>query len=192
MAPILRDPVVERVGSRYRRMLDDASDPHEWAYAWRTELNRGGFRAVDFVMDQVVDAGRCVGCAACVTICPVDVFDYGEERPVDARTDACVLCVLCADVCPVGVIKMIDINQLKAEGALPEIEEAYGWQNGSAMVIDEERCIRCALCVKRCPFDAITMERFELAEVSTDGRLYKESYRDAQLAGTAGVAGGAP
>jgi hypothetical protein len=26
--------------------------------------------------------------------------------------------------------------------------------------------------------------------VSSDGRLYKESYRDAQLAGTPGVAGG--
>ncbi len=91
----------ERVRARYRRLLGDAADPHEWAYAWRTELNRGGFRAAEFLIDEVVAAGKCVGCASCVTICPTDVFDYAREQPVDARGDACVRCVLCAEVCPV-------------------------------------------------------------------------------------------
>ena len=34
----------------------------------------------------------------------------------------------------------------------------------SAMVKDDERCIRCGLCAIRCPTDAMTMERFTITE----------------------------
>ncbi len=97
----LVDSRTAKVDERYRRLLDDGADPNEWAFAWRTEINRGGFRAYDFLLEEVVDKGRCVGCASCVTICPADVFDYVDENPVDARAAACVYCVLCAEVCPV-------------------------------------------------------------------------------------------
>jgi len=95
------DEKTRRVSERYHRLLEEAAEPEEWAYAWRTELNRGGFRAVDFLRDEIVDAGKCIGCAACVSICPVDVFDYVDEQPAATRDGACVLCVLCAEVCPV-------------------------------------------------------------------------------------------
>lgn len=114
-----------RVRDRYRDLLAGAADPHEWAYAWRSELNKGGFRAVDFLMEEIVHAGKCVGCASCVTVCPVDVFDYEDERPVDSRTDACVYCVLCAEVCPVlrpvdkDLGQMVDFRQ-------PALNEGYG------------------------------------------------------------------
>lgn len=123
--PGSRDRDVQRVTERYHRLLAEGADPHEWAYAWRTELNRGGFRAVDFLMDEVVHTGKCIGCASCVTICPVDVFDYEGERPVDTRTDACVLCVLCADVCPVLRPADTDFQDLIGyrEGA---VDEGYG------------------------------------------------------------------
>ncbi len=119
------DPVVRRVQERYHRLLAEGADPHEWPYAWRTELNRGGFRAVDFLMREIVDTGKCIGCASCLTICPVDVFDYEDERPVDTRTEACVYCVLCAEVCPVlrpvdkDLPRMLDFRD-------PQIDEGYG------------------------------------------------------------------
>lgn len=95
------DNLTDEVQARYRNLVDGNSDPNEWAYAWRSEYNRGGFKAVDMLEREVIDKGKCVGCAACVTICPVDVFDYEEEKPVATRHDACVYCELCVDVCPV-------------------------------------------------------------------------------------------
>ena len=69
-----------QVIARFRGLLEEGADPHEWAFSWRTELNRGGFPAVDLLMEEVVKPGKCVGCAACVAICPVDVFDYVDEK----------------------------------------------------------------------------------------------------------------
>ncbi len=119
------DPVVRRVQERYRRLLAEGADPHEWPYAWRTELNRGGFRAVDFLMREIVETGKCIGCASCLTICPTDVFDYEDERPVDTRTEACVYCVLCAEVCP--VLRPVDKDLPRMlHFREPELDEGYG------------------------------------------------------------------
>ncbi len=90
----------DEIRARYRSLVDGGADEGDWAYAWRSEINRGGFKAVDLLMREIVDQGKCVGCAACVTVCPTDVFDYIDEVPVDTRDEACVHCVLCADVCP--------------------------------------------------------------------------------------------
>ncbi|MCP4982716.1 MAG: 4Fe-4S dicluster domain-containing protein [Gammaproteobacteria bacterium] len=116
---------LERVVKRYRQLIEKADSPHEWAFAWRTEINRGGFRTVDFLMQTIVDAGKCIGCSSCVTICPVDVFDYEDEQPIDTRSGACVQCVLCADVCP--VLRPADNDLPDQLGfRLPKTDEGYG------------------------------------------------------------------
>lgn len=115
----------QQVITRYRSLLEDDSDSHEWAFSWRTELNRGGFPAVDLLMEEVVKPGKCVGCASCVTICPVDVFDYENEKPINARPDACVQCVLCAEVCPVLRPADKDLPEF-LDPQEPSIDEGYG------------------------------------------------------------------
>jgi formate dehydrogenase major subunit len=45
------------------------------------------------------------------------------------------------------------------DGSVPDDWDAV-------MAIDEEQCIRCGLCVKRCPVDAIKMQRFSYAETA--------------------------
>ncbi len=119
------DKLTKSVQERYHSFLREDVNPHEWAYAWRSELNKGGFRAVDFLMREIVDTGKCVGCAACVTICPTDVFDYKDENPVDTRSDACVFCELCTDVCP--VLRPPDKDLLKLLGfKQPILDEGFG------------------------------------------------------------------
>ena len=125
-APDLIAERVDRVSDRYKQLLDQADDSHEWAFAWRTEVNRGGFRAVDFLMETIVDTGRCIGCASCVTICPVDVFDYVDEKPVDTRESACVHCVLCAEACPVLRPADNDLAE-KLNFHQPTMNEGYGF-----------------------------------------------------------------
>ncbi len=124
-APDLIAERTERASERYQHLLHGAKDPHEWAFAWRTEVNRGGFRAVDFLMDTIVDTGRCVGCASCVTICPVDVFDYVDEKPVDSRESACVHCILCAEVCPILRPADKDLAD-RLELQEPVLDDGYG------------------------------------------------------------------
>ena len=120
------DPKTEAVLARYRSYLLDDVDPREWPYAWRTEINRGGFRAVDFLMDEIVDTGKCIGCASCLTICPADVFDYADEKPVNARPEACVFCVLCVEVCP--VLRPVDDNErTRARFRAPAKDDGYGF-----------------------------------------------------------------
>jgi NADPH-dependent glutamate synthase beta subunit-like oxidoreductase len=96
----------------------------------------------------VLEAGRCLDCGV------TPVFD-GER---------CILCAGCVDVCPTQCLKLVLLDELEFA---PECAAALAQELGpeadatanSALLKDEERCIRCALCAARCPADAITMER---------------------------------
>src|SRR3990170_1076068 len=94
------------------------------------------------------EASRCLDCGV------TPVFDGSR----------CVLCGGCADVCPTQCLKLVSLSALAPNA---DLDAAIGGslgadadrENNSAILKDEDRCIRCALCAMRCPVDAIAMER---------------------------------
>lgn len=76
----------------------------------------------------------------------------------------CILCNGCVDVCPTKVIKMVSLDkvaEVDGEANHPLIAQTQRWRAGAAMLIDEDLCIRCGLCIYRCPTNCITMQHYE-------------------------------
>ena len=132
-----------------------------------------GFEMLDRETPPTLDLGRSTGIAEVETgygsreawrqaarclVCHVQTI-YDPEK--------CVLCSRCVDVCPEYCLAIVPFESLD----LPEAERAElaarAEANGlplSAMIKDDDRCIRCGLCAVRCPTDAMTMERFQVVE----------------------------
>ena len=80
--------------------------------------------------------------------------------------EKCVLCNRCVDICPEDCLKLVPLEQLDLDpGTSQKLLESAGLQGAapellSAMIKDDDKCIRCGLCAIRCPTDAMTMEFF--------------------------------
>jgi formate dehydrogenase beta subunit len=138
---------------------------------------RIGIREVELGYDVPLaerEAERCLRCYLNIVLDP----------------DLCILCGLCVDICPTGVIKIVPAEEV--EGALREVPEGAAWDEPpgkfgrSAMLIDEAACIRCALCVLRCPPGALYMVEWEGEEVFRLAELSRERSLQLEPAGTRG------
>jgi NADPH-dependent glutamate synthase beta subunit-like oxidoreductase len=99
--------------------------------------------------DASAEANRCLDCGVNT------IFD--SER--------CILCGGCADVCPTLCLKLVPIEELSMpSGTRETLCDGDPGEKWSAIIKDEDRCIRCANCERRCPVEAITMERYTFRE----------------------------
>lgn len=85
----------------------------------------------------------------------------------------CIKCNGCVDVCPTNCLKLIPLQKLNMDWGDGKVRRAvdnfYGIDSvekkeeqleatGSAMLKDEDLCIRCGLCAEKCPTQAVTMD----------------------------------
>jgi formate dehydrogenase (NADP+) beta subunit len=132
-----------------------------------------GFEVFDRETPPTLDIGRRTGIAEVET-----GYAEAEARRQAARCllchvqtiydpEKCVLCNRCVDICPEYCLALVPFDELDLPGDVRAALEARAEADGlplSAMVKDDERCIRCGLCAIRCPTDAMTMERFAITE----------------------------
>ena len=132
-----------------------------------------GFELLDREAPPTLDVGRRTGIAEVETgydpaaavsqaarclVCHVQTI-YDPEK--------CVLCSRCVDVCPEYCLAIVPFESLDLPQDQKDELQARAQAGGlplSAMIKDDERCIRCGLCAVRCPTDAMTMEKFQIQE----------------------------
>ena len=56
----------------------------------------------------IIDNDKCTGCEACVSVCPMEVFEMKDGKAVAVRPDECIGCRACEVQCPAGAIKVED------------------------------------------------------------------------------------
>lgn len=88
--------------------------------------------------------------------------------------EKCVMCNRCVDICPEYCLKLVPLSDLllkeSEKSALQQHYQIDPLQPTTAMIKDDETCIRCGLCAVRCPTDAMTMEVFYYEEKEEVGR----------------------
>ena len=146
---------VEKIPTYSYRMAEDYEKCEREAPPTVSLDRRTGISEVESGYDEEearLQAERCLACHI-QTI-------YDPQK--------CVLCNRCVDVCPESCLKLVSLDMLELPEGTKEMAIAAGGFTDeatlSAMLKDDDKCIRCGLCAIRCPTDAMTMEVFYYEE----------------------------
>ncbi|MBE3597387.1 MAG: 4Fe-4S binding protein [Limnochordaceae bacterium] len=92
---------------------------------------------------------KCIGCTACVNVCPVDCITGQRDHLHVIDAGQCIDCHACAYICPVEAI--VD----RWGRTIPRIKKRADWPKP---VIDPVLCSGCNFCVDVCPESCLSLE----------------------------------
>ncbi len=76
-------------------------------------------------MVHAINADRCIGCDACVAVCPAEVLDLVNNRCQVINASRCTQCEACVWACPTEALVMHFPGQLPPALLVPDIDENY-------------------------------------------------------------------
>jgi len=132
-----------------------------------------GFERLDREAPPTLDVGRRTGIAEVETGYETDAARQQAARCLVCHVqtiydpELCVLCNRCVDICPEYCLSFVPLDALDLSADERLAMEARAQADTApltALVKDDDRCIRCGLCAVRCPTGAMTMERFTVTE----------------------------
>ena len=96
----------------------------------------------------------------------------------------CILCGGCVDVCPSYCLRIVHVSRLHGDADVGKLvtgefgETVTVDTDGSAMLFDQYKCIRCGMCAQKCPTGACKMS------VNTFNDCFTESCKDVEFSRT--------
>ncbi len=120
----------------------------------------------------VIDVDNCVLCGACMRHCPSLAINVDRaNRTWSIQRMGCIQCADCVNNCPKKCLSMgnqyfepgtekveetfeIPAPAKKPEGAAPAAASA-----DANIPVKGDGCVYCGLCAKKCPVEAITVDR---------------------------------
>ena len=103
----------------------------------------------------------CLGFGTCVQLCPFDAITMNEDHIPVVDVEKCTACGKCITGCPRNIFS------LRPESKLVHILCRSHDKGAEVRKKCKVGCIACSICVKTCPFDAISMDN-NLAVIDYD------------------------
>lgn len=111
-----------------------------------------------YLMDRNIEVydKKCISCGECYNVCPVNAIELNGPDPIKIN-DNCVYCGNCVETCQFDAIGAYDDYFYSKDTDLYYARSYLFKPRIGDFSLSDTKCQACAICVKNCPCEALTL-----------------------------------